>query len=118
MDIQCNTCGSFEQILPCEHCQTHLCEHCKIRHPAYCEDIQKLKQRGGGATIANMPQRQGRAGHESPEPTPPPSPLVFIPSAAPIEPKLEVLPPHTILVPTEQVDIDTAIAGVADLLAE
>lgn len=62
----CNTCGAFEGIETCSYCSTLVCKSCKLQHEPYCKQIQKMKARGEGPTIANAPQGEHRRGHEQP----------------------------------------------------
>lgn len=68
---QCNICGGFEKIDACAHCLHAVCENCKSNHEPYCEMAKKMKARGEGPTIANVPQGEHRRGHETPPTTPP-----------------------------------------------
>jgi hypothetical protein len=71
MDNQCNTCGGFEKLDVCLHCKAAVCSNCKQSHAPYCEMAQKMKARGEGPTIANIPQGEHRRGHELVPPTEP-----------------------------------------------
>lgn len=51
---QCNTCGSFTDILKCAHCPTAVCVRCKSNHERICSEMQKRKERGEGPTIRNL----------------------------------------------------------------
>jgi hypothetical protein len=78
---QCNTCGanfSTDTIDKCSFCSTFVCSRCRRHHEPFCEEIQKLKKRGQGPTIANVPVPPHRRGHETPEPTPAPAPVETI----------------------------------------
>lgn len=56
--MQCNSCGSFDDIQYCPHCiHTPVCARCKANHEMVCSEMQKRKMRGEGPTIrANVPQ--------------------------------------------------------------
>lgn len=95
---QCNTCGanfSTDTIDKCSFCPTLVCSRCRRHHEPFCEEIQKLKRRGQGPTIANVPVPPHRRGHETPEPTPAPPPRVFIPEWG--APTMDQLPVYDVL---------------------
>lgn len=54
MNEQCNTCGSLEDIQKCQHCPTVICLRCQMRHEEFCEQLQKMKQRGQGPTVRQV----------------------------------------------------------------
>jgi hypothetical protein len=111
MNDQCNFCGSFEDILPCSHCLRDSCKRCQLNHAPFCEQVQKSIQRGEGPTVANAGLPEHRAGHVAPPFTPADranaSPLLFIPSAAPVERETQVILPT-----------DVGLLAVEDLLGE
>lgn len=107
MANQCNICGSFTLTEPCLYCPAFVCQGCKRSHGPYCDDMQKLKHRGAGPTIANAGVPVHRAGHETP-PTTEPDRRFYIPSAAPIE----VLPPPPPDVHVEQQNQGAAVAPI------
>jgi len=53
MNEQCNTCGSFADIVKCSYCPTMVCVRCKPNHERVCEEMQKRKARGEGPTVRN-----------------------------------------------------------------
>ncbi len=77
MDKQCQSCGSFETITPCEYCPTLICSLCARSHCPLCAALQKRKKRGEGPTIANVPMPPHRSGQEIPEPVPPDRPKML-----------------------------------------
>ena len=128
----CNTCGAFEGVDKCDHCPTLICPRCKLRHEPFCKEIQKMKARGQGPTIANVSVPQHRAGHETPLTTGPDrSGFVFIPPSRGLLRVAESTPENglTLLdiktmvaaLTTDAVpmsDVDQALDAVKDLLAE
>ena len=128
---QCNICGSYEELLPCAHCTTVLCQNCQRNHSPLCEDIQKRKKRGEGPTVGNTPTPPHRAGHQPP-PTTGPDRRTSMPAVLGAPYKLEISLPEALVAsgigggleayvskltaPAEP--IDQAIAAVKDLLGE
>lgn len=128
MNEQCNNCGGFDKLLPCSHCLTIICENCQMNHSGHCEELQKVKKRGEGPTIANAGIPEHRAGHIAPPPTPADRPTITLPTTrgevgqilqvkkdgraewsdapAPAKPFLEALPVYEILVPVAQTGTD------------
>ena len=146
-DEQCNNCGGFKDVTDCQHCATRICTYCRLNHEPYCEELQKAKRRGEGPTIGNVPVPAHRAGHETPPTTEPDRrfevpavepPASQVPADMPTLNEEQVaeslrnfidpggllegmsfgLPYKAALAAAEKTDIDTAIAGIADLLAD
>jgi hypothetical protein len=53
LPMTCSSCGSTDQsqLKICHHCPVPLCNNCRIPHESVCEEVQKLKAMGRGATI-------------------------------------------------------------------
>lgn len=66
----CNSCGSPQDVLSCEHCPTLVCSRCRANHATVCKENQKVKNRGQGPTVSGVPQHVHRPGHETPADTP------------------------------------------------
>lgn len=53
----CNSCGNSDlsaRVIPCQHCPTLICDRCRVRHESRCEEMQKIKARGQGATVRRV----------------------------------------------------------------
>lgn len=54
MDATCNSCGSINRVLKCQHCPTLLCARCKSHHEMTCAQNQKRRQLGLGPTVRRI----------------------------------------------------------------
>ena len=53
--VQCNQCGSFDDLDECVHCYAPICKSCYLGHRDDCERVTKRRDAGIGRTIRTGP---------------------------------------------------------------